>query len=122
MLPQQTLISTSTIDHLAQALARLATSDPESIANTEHSVVSFWPSGQEVADLYTKINGKSAKIKDFTDKDREELRADLSGMGALKVAYLNKWEEERWHYPATDGLHDTSYQGQGIEEVARSSV
>ena len=98
---------------------RLAVSDPKSIQNTSHSIVTFWPTGQEVADLYTKINGKPAEIKDFTLKDRDEIRADAANFGAAKVGYWDHWEEGKWDYESGGKVYDKNYASPGIEEVAR---
>ena len=43
--------------HLGGAIARIASSDPQSIKNKEFSIVTFWPTGEELVELYTKING-----------------------------------------------------------------
>ncbi|EMC91215.1 hypothetical protein BAUCODRAFT_318679 [Baudoinia panamericana UAMH 10762] len=112
-------VAITTIDHLAWYLNELATSDPQTIKNTEHSVVTFWPTGQEVADLYTHINGKPAEIKDFTEKDREDFRADVAKFGAAKVWYWDHWAANSWEYEVQGRHYDRSYSGPGIEEVAR---
>ncbi len=109
----------SVIDHLGQGIAQLATSDPQSIKNTDHSFVTFWPTGQEVIELYTKINGKPAQIKTFTSKDREDFRADTANFGAAKVGYWDYWESGQWEYETGGKLYHKNYQGPGIEEVAR---
>ena len=107
------------MDHIAHVLNRIAIADPQSIKNTSHSVVTFWPTGQEVADLYSKINGKPAQVKDFTSKDREELRADKEAFGLPKVGYRDHWENGDWEYESGGKIYDKTYSGPGIEEVAR---
>lgn len=103
------------VEHLAQGLAHLATSDPHSIKNTSHGLVTFWLTGEEVAALFTKINGKPAIIKDFTKKDRELLRADSANFGPPKAGYLDKWENNTYTYPP----NTVQYDGADVEEVAR---
>lgn len=48
--------------HLAAAIAEIATQDPHSVKNKEYSAVTFWPSGQEIVELYSKVNGKPAQV------------------------------------------------------------
>ena len=100
-------------------MARLAVSDPQSIKNTEHSFVTFWPTGEELVDLYTKINGRPAEVKDFTDKDRQEINADAAAFGPAKVGYWDHWESGNWGYESEGKVYDQNYHGPGIEEVAR---
>lgn len=97
----------------------MATSDPQTIKNKAHSFVTFWPTGQEIADLYTKINGKPATIKDFTTEDREKINADAASFGPARVAYFDRWENDSWEYEKADKVYDTSYSGPSLEEVAR---
>ncbi|KAL9107808.1 MAG: hypothetical protein Q9227_007323 [Pyrenula ochraceoflavens] len=116
----QNRIPITAISHLGDALARIAASpDPYSIKNTTHSVVTFWPSGDELVSLYTKINGKQATVKDFTEKDRHEFRDDAENFGAAKVGYWDKWASGNWDYETGDKVYDRSYSGEGIEETAR---
>ncbi|KAF2149093.1 hypothetical protein K461DRAFT_329801 [Myriangium duriaei CBS 260.36] len=115
----QNRIPITSIEHLASALARIGTAEPKSVKNTEHSVVTFWPTGNEIAELYTKINGKPATIKDFTAADRDEIRADAAGFGPAKVGYWDHWKADSWDYEQEGRSYDRAYQGPGIEEVAR---
>lgn len=86
--------------------------------NTKHSVVTFWPTGHELAELYQKIQGKPAEIRDFTTQDRNDMRADAANFGAAKVGYWDKWEKNEWGYDDKDLIpHETeSFQ---LEAVAR---
>ena len=80
------------LEHLGNALARLASCDPHSIRNKEYSVVTFWPTGNELVDLYTKINGKQAQAKDFSKADFKAQMADGANFGPAKAGYWKKWE------------------------------
>ena len=81
--------------------------------------MTFWPTGQDVADLYTKINGKPAEIKDFTAKDRDETIADAANFGPAKAGYWNKWERGQWEYEQGGKVYDNKYTEASIEQVAR---
>lgn len=115
----QNRIPITAIEHLGKALNDIATSDPQSIKDTEHSVVTFWPTGQEIADLYLKINGKPAEIKDYTAADHEAFRADVANFGPAKAGYFDKWESAQWDYETGGKVSHKDYQGPGIEELAR---
>nr|POF16679.1 hypothetical protein CFP56_71320 [Quercus suber] len=107
------------LDHVASSLTQIATSDPREIAGKSFSAVTFWPTGQELVDLYTKLNGKQAQIKDWTAKDREEMMADGANFGPAKVGYWDRWESGDWHYDAGSRVVLGGYSGPGLEEVAR---
>jgi len=109
----------TTLDHLAAALTRMATADPQSIKNKEFSVVSFWPTGNELRDLYTKVNGKEAQVKDFTEADFEAQMADGANFGPAKAGYWKKWETNGWAYEADGRVSGKAYEGPSLEEVAR---
>lgn len=109
---------TSTMEHIAHVLNRISIADPQSIKSTSHSVVTFWPTGQEIADLYTKITGKPAQIKDFTSRDRDEIRAKNETAGLAQVGYRDHWENGDWEYEIGGKSYDRTYSGPGIEEVA----
>lgn len=108
----------STVEHLAQALHRLATSEPRSIRNTENSVVSYWPTGRELQALFTKINGKPAEIKPFTAEDNAQLQADMAGGGPVRAGYRHHWEMNSWGHDAKDKAYDNDYTIP-IEQTAR---
>ena len=57
------------------------------IKGREYSVINFWPTGQELVDLYTKINGQQAQINDFTAAGRQALMVDAANFGAAEVGY-----------------------------------
>jgi hypothetical protein len=107
----------STISARASLSLQLRIPSPSRIQIT--LFVTFWPTGQEVIELYTKINGKPAQIKTFTSKDREDFRADTANFGAAKVGYWDYWESGQWEYETGGKLYHKNYQGPGIEEVAR---
>ncbi|KAK5676767.1 hypothetical protein LTS10_010531 [Elasticomyces elasticus] len=108
-----------TLDHLGAALARIASADPQSIKNREYSVVSFWPTGNELKDLYTKVNGKEAQVKDFTQADYEAQMADGANFGPAKAGYWQKWQDNSYGYEADGRTSDKAYSGPCLEEVAR---
>ncbi|KAF2156334.1 hypothetical protein K461DRAFT_275455 [Myriangium duriaei CBS 260.36] len=112
----------TSIDYLASGLHRLATSDPSSTKNTEHSFVTFWPTGQDLVDLFSKINGKPATIRDYTVEVRNDLLADAANFGAVKAGYLGKWEANSWAYDQPGRAYDKSYTGPSIEETARRYI
>lgn len=82
--------------------------------------MTFWPSGQELVELYSKINGKPAQVKDFTREDRDAKRADVQNFGAAPVGYWDKWEEDSWEYEKGGKISDDKYSGPSLEEMARS--
>lgn len=98
---------------------RIVTQDPQSIKGKEYSVVTFWPSGQELVELYSKINGKPTTIKDFTKEDRDAKRADVQNFGAAPVGYWDKWEENSFEYESGGKIGDREYDGPSLEEMAR---
>ena len=106
-------------DHLANAITRIATADPHSVKNREYSAVTFWPTGYELVDLYTKINGEKTQVKDFTQADREVQLADGANFGPAKVGYWDRWESGRWGYEENGRISDKEYEGPGLEEIAR---
>lgn len=110
------------LDHVAAALTQIATSDPASVAGKEFSAVTFWPTGQELVDLYTKLNGKQAQVKDWTSKDREEMMADGANFGPAKVGYWDRWESGSWGYEKGTRKALGGYTGPGLEEVGRRFV
>lgn len=83
-------------------------------------MVTFWPSGQELVELYSRINGKPAHVKDSTRADRDAKRADVANFGAAPVAYWDKWEKNDWEYESGGKISDHKYSGPSLEEVARS--
>ena len=108
------------LEHLGNAIARIAAQDPKIIKDQAYSVVAFWPSGQELVDLYSKINGKPAQVKDFTQEDRDTKRADVANFGAAPVGYWDKWEKGDWEYETGGKISDNEYSGPSLEEVARA--
>ncbi len=82
--------------------------------------MTFWPTGQELADLYEKINNKPATIRDFTQEGRDTFRADAVNFGPAKLGYWNHWESNSWDYETSGKTYDANYKGPGIEEIARS--
>lgn len=84
--------------------------------------MTFWPTGQELVDLYTKLNGTPAQIKDWTAKDREEMMADGANFGPAKVGYWDRWERGVWNYETADRKALGGYSGPGLEEVGRRFV
>lgn len=109
------------MDHLAYVLAKLATNDPTAIRNSYY-VVTFWPTGSELVELYTKINGEPTQIRDFTQIDRGRLNEDMQGFGATKVGYWDDWERGDWGYESSGRVDVEGYVSPTIEEVARSFV
>ncbi|KAK3109649.1 hypothetical protein LTR53_016867 [Teratosphaeriaceae sp. CCFEE 6253] len=109
----------TTLDHLGAALARIACSPPPSIANRPHSVVTFWPTGAELADLYTRIHGSPVAVKDFTPADLEAQMDDAANFGPAKAGYWARWESGVWGYEGEGVVVDKGYGGPGLEEVAR---
>lgn len=83
-------------------------------------MVTFWPSGQELVDLYSKINGKPAQVKDFTRENRDAKRADVQNFGAAPVGYWDKWEENSFEYEKGGKIRDDQYDGPSLEEMARA--
>ena len=108
-----------TIDHISKGLAGLALSDPQSIKNTEHSFVTYWQTGNEVVELYTRINGKPAEVRDFTQKDAEEISGDAANLGAARVGYWDHWEKDDWEYESRGKVYHDKYEGPTLEEVTR---
>lgn len=108
------------LEHLGNAIARIATQDPESIKDQEYSVVTFWPTGQELVELYSRINGKPAEVKDFTESGRDAKRSDVANFGAAPVGYWDKWEKGDWEYGSGGKISDNDYSGPSLEEVARA--
>lgn len=108
--------------HLAHAITQIVTTNsPTSIKNKEFSAVTFWPTGAELRDLYTKLHdGKEPKVMDWTPAEREKQRADLTTYGPVRVGYMDKWEDESWEYESNGRVLVGGYEGQGLEEVARS--
>lgn len=106
-------------DHVAAALTQIATSNPKTVANQEFSAVTFWPTGQELVDLYTKLNGKQAGIKQWTTLDRDAMRADGANFGPAKVGYWDRWEKGEWGYERPGRTALGGYSGPGLEEVGR---
>lgn len=112
------------MDHLAYALTKLVTtSDPASIRNRSYSVVTFWPTGKELVELYTKINnGEPTQVRDFTQSDREHLNEDIQGFGATKVGYWGHWEKGDWDYESSERIDVEGNVNPTLEEVARPFV
>lgn len=108
---------------LGHAIAQVAASDPQSIKNKSFSVVSYWPTGQDLVDLYSQLNGSPAKVKDYTTADRDALRADAANMGAVKAGYFDHWDKEDWRYGE---FEDAAAFGNSkiptLEETARRFV
>lgn len=110
------------LDHVAAALTHIATSPPRSIAGKEFSAVTFWPTGQELVDLYTKLNGKQAQVKDWTSEDRERLMEDGANFGPAKVGYWDRWDSGIWGYESDKRTALGGYSGPELEEVGRRFI
>lgn len=83
-------------------------------------MVTFWPTGHELVDLYSKINNKPAQVKDLTKADRDTKRADTANFGAVPAAYWDKWERGDWEYESGGKMSDNDHSGPSLEEVARA--
>ncbi|KAI5480111.1 hypothetical protein MNV49_001771 [Pseudohyphozyma bogoriensis] len=108
----------SLTERVGRVLADLASRDPLSIKDTKHSVITYWPTGYELAELYTKINGKEVTIKPFTKEHRETLLNDGKG-GAVMVGYLDKWENNSFEYQSEDKEYHGSFEGSSLEDIIR---
>lgn len=106
-------------DHVAAALLHIATTDPHSVAGKQFSAVTFWPTGRELVDLYTKLNGKQAEVKPWTAADRDAMRADGPNFGPAKVGYWDRWDAGEWGYESAGRKALGGYSGPGLEEVGR---
>lgn len=107
------------LDHLGATIARVCTKDPQEIKNKSFSAVSFFPTGNDLIELYTKINGKKAEHKQYTNEIREEWNADGQNFGPGKVAYMDRWENGNFGYDQEGRVLDREYKGPGLEEIAR---
>lgn len=112
----------TSMTHLAQALTRIATADPQTTRNKSYSVVTFWPSGEELLGLYTKVNGKKAEVKPWTKEDRESFYEDGPNFGPAKAGYWDKWEADGFAYEKEGRIVEGEYEGPGLEEIARRFV
>lgn len=110
------------MDYLAQVVARVVTTNsPEDIKGKEYSAITFWASGAEIRDLYTKLHGgKDTKVSEWTRAEREARRNEPTDYtSVVRVAYIDKWENATWEYETGGRTLDKEYDGPGIEEVAK---
>ncbi|GAM87624.1 hypothetical protein ANO11243_056510 [Dothideomycetidae sp. 11243] len=107
------------LDHVGTAVARIVSRDPESIKNKQFSAVTFWPTGDELAELYGKLHGKKCNVKDFTEADRDKLMADGENFGPMKVGYFDRWQNNSWRYDQDGRIGEHQYSGDSLEETAR---
>ncbi|GAM89378.1 hypothetical protein ANO11243_074150 [Dothideomycetidae sp. 11243] len=107
------------LDHLGERIAQIAAKDPQEIKNKNYSVISFMPTGQDFVDLYSKLNGSPAKVKDFTPADRETMINDAANFGPAKVGYWDRWESGNWGYSADGRIDVSQYNGPSLEEIAK---
>lgn len=72
-----------------------------------------------MVDLYSRIHGTQAHVKDFTAADRDAQRNDEANFGPAKVGYWDRWETGKWDFETDGKILDREYQGPTFEEIAR---
>lgn len=98
---------------------RIASADPNSIKNREYSVVTFWPTGKDLVDIYTKLNKSPARVKNYTEADHDAFRNDTEGLGLVKASYFEHWSSNDFGYGDHGRTRDEHYQGPTIETLAQ---
>lgn len=89
---------------------RIATADPDSIKNREYSVVTFWPTGQDLVDVYTKLNKTPAKVKSYTEAEHDAFQNDTEGLGMVKASYFEHWSSNDFGYGDHSRVRDELYE------------
>lgn len=90
------------MDHLGTALADLLTRDPSDIVGKTFSAVTFRPSGQDLLDVFTKLNENTpATLVAHTPEDLKRLLEDIQGMGAFMGVYMRHWDRGDLEFPGT---------------------
>lgn len=86
---------------MARVLADLAQRDPASIVDTEFSAVSYWVSGDDLVEAFSKVNGKPAIVIDHPPEKQAAWLADVGDITnlAFRGVYYQHWEKEDLHYP-----------------------
>lgn len=109
------------MDHLAQVIARIVTANsPEAIKGKEYSAITFWASGAEIRDVYTKLHGKDTKVNEWTGAERDVRRNDSTNFtGCVRVGYIDKWENSTWEYESGGKTLEMEHDGPGLEDVAK---
>ncbi|WRT67071.1 uncharacterized protein IL334_004037 [Kwoniella shivajii] len=90
---------------------------PAELPNQILQVYDFDPTGQEIIDVLTKLNGKAPEITHYTE---EEYQKELltPGTGAIVAAIKAKWGSNNFgpsEKPKIDG-----WKGQSFEELTKS--
>ena len=82
--------------------------------------MTFWPTGKDLRDLYTKLhNGAATKTLKWTPSERETRQADEASFGKQRVAYMDFWETGAWPYEEKGATMIEAQELPGLEEVAR---
>ncbi|VUC37409.1 unnamed protein product [Clonostachys rosea] len=99
----------TTMKHLGTALADLAARDPADIVGKSFSAVTFHPSGKDLVNVFTQLNGgKPTEVVNQTPEDLELLLQDVNGLGAFMGVYMRHWDRGDLEFPggipAPDGI------------------
>ena len=86
---------------MARVLAELVQRNPASIANMEFSAVTYWVSGDDLLDAFSKANGRPATLMHHPSEEQAEWLADVGDITrkAFCGVYYQHWEREDLHYP-----------------------
>ncbi|WVW83155.1 hypothetical protein I302_105173 [Kwoniella bestiolae CBS 10118] len=68
---------------------------PDSLAGQTYQVYDYQPTGQELIDVLTKLNGSKPQITQFTEKEYQE-GIKVPGVGAILSAIKAKWGDDNW--------------------------
>jgi hypothetical protein len=88
------------MNHLGAALTNVVARDPASIVGKSFSAVTFRPSGQDLLNAFTSVNGNMpAKLVVHTPEDLKRLLQDTQGYGAFMGVYMRHWDRGDLEFP-----------------------
>ncbi|CAI6084187.1 unnamed protein product [Clonostachys chloroleuca] len=99
----------TTMEHLGSALATLLARDPADIVGKSFSAVTFRPSGKDLVNVFTELNGgQPTTVVDQTPEDLQLLLQDIKGSGAFMGVYMRHWDRGDLEFlgriPASEGI------------------
>lgn len=97
------------MEHLGSSLATLLARDPADIVGKSFSAVTFRPSGKDLVNVFTELNGgQPTTVVDQTPEDLQLLLQDIKGSGAFMGVYMRHWDRGDLEFlgriPASEGI------------------
>ena len=107
------------LPYLGAAVAEIVTLPPSQIKDQTYSVNQFWPTGNDIIELFTRLNGSKPEIKDFTPEDAAALK-EQAPIGFVAAALKDAWTAGNW-VDQGDFKVD-GWNGPSLEEIAAKST